>query len=84
MCWGSGDTVLSRFFGITPPQKTNPRFTSSLRDFHLNTREILAAPFHPFMYIQPNTPKAHLIVRSSGKATQSGKADEHDLGEMLF
>jgi hypothetical protein len=60
LVWGQsgmrqGNTVPSIFW-ITPPPKTTPVFTSPLRDSHPNTIETVATFFHPFMYIQPNTP----------------------------
>ena len=63
VCLVGGQSRMSRgrhrpldFFGITPPPKTTPVFTLSLRDSHQNTVKTVIAPSHPTMYIQPNTP----------------------------
>jgi hypothetical protein len=45
-----------------PPQKITPVFTSPPRDSLPNTIEIVAAPFHPSLYIQLNTPLMQLVI----------------------
>jgi hypothetical protein len=81
--WVGGNIVPS-IFRITPPPKTTPVFTSPLCDSHPNTIKIVTAPFHPSVYIQPNTPLELVHVSPTAVGTVSMANYEKDTNGWQF